>query len=82
MELQTQPTTHSTRFGTFARTRLEGLLSSHSLLTAVQPMVDMETSDLAGHELLARPRQTGESTTVRRLLEIAESQGLAADLSR
>ncbi len=70
------------RFTRFAKARLDSFLSARSVLTAVQPMVDLESSDLVGHELLARPRNTGGSQTARSLLQIAESQGLAAELSR
>jgi EAL domain-containing protein (putative c-di-GMP-specific phosphodiesterase class I) len=65
-----------------AHARMDGLLGSRAVTTAVQSMVDLETSELVGHELLARPRNTTTSPTVRRLLEIAESQGRAAELSR
>jgi EAL domain-containing protein (putative c-di-GMP-specific phosphodiesterase class I) len=70
------------RFTRFAKARLDSFLSARPVLTAVQPMVDLESSDLVGHELLARPRNTDGSQTARSLLKIAESQGLAAELSR
>jgi len=82
MQTTTQSEVDETRFTKFARARLDGLLRSRSVLTAVQPMVDLETTDLAGHELLARPLNIASSPTVRKLLQVAESQGLAAELSR
>lgn len=82
--MQTTTETHvdTTRFTRFARARLDGLLKSRSVLTAVQPIVDLGTADLTGHELLARPRNIASSPTARKLLQIAESQGLAAELSQ
>lgn len=82
MQTMTPSPVAETRYGRFARARLDSLLSTRSVLTAVQPMIDLGSSDLVGHELLARPCDTATSSTARRLLEIAESQGLAADLSR
>lgn len=82
MQINTEIPAEETRFTRFARARLDGLLAARSVLTAVQPMVDLESSELVGHELLARPRGAGVSHTARTLLQIAESQGLAAELSR
>lgn len=82
MQIDIQNPDTENRFGRFARARLDRFLSTRTVLTAVQSMVDLETSELMGHELLARPFDTASSTTARRLLKIAESQGLAADLCR
>jgi len=82
MQTKTEIPVEETRFTRFARARLDGFLAARSVLTAVQPMVDLESAELVGHELLARPRGTGVSHTARTLLQIAESQGLAAELSR
>ncbi len=82
MDTASETRVDESRYLTFARARLHRLLSARSVLTAVQPMVDLETSDLVGHELLARPRTAATSQTARSLLQIAESQGLAAELSR
>lgn len=82
MNTRTETPLDESRFTGFARARLDGFLSARSVLSAVQPMVDLETSELVGHELLARPRGAETSQTARGLLQIAESQGLAAELSR
>lgn len=82
MQTTTQPHVEENRFGKFARARLDSFLSSRSVMTAVQPMVDLASSELVGHELLVRPGGTESSSTASKLLQIAESQGLAAELSR
>lgn len=82
MQTDNKAPVEETRFTRFARSRLDSFLAARSVLTAVQPMVDLESSDLVGHELLARPRDIATSHTARSLLRIAESQGLAAELSR
>lgn len=66
----------------FSRASLENLLATATVLTAVQPIVDLESSECVGHELLARARSDSFGARIKSLSQRADSMGLAVELSR
>ncbi len=66
----------------FSRASLENLLATATVLTAVQPIVDLESSKCVGHELLARARSDSFGARIKSLSQRADSMGLAVELSR